>query len=107
MTLPGQLPVTTRGDDVQFAVKVVPGAARDRIAGLLGDALKVQISAPPERGRANERLCEVLAAVLGVPARSVQVTSGASNARKVVAVSGLTAELVQQRLAAHLAAKGT
>ena len=31
------------------------------VAGLLGDALKVQISAPPERGRANERLCEVLA----------------------------------------------
>jgi uncharacterized protein YggU (UPF0235/DUF167 family) len=43
----------------------------------------------------------VLAAVLGVPARSVQVTSGASNARKVVAVRGLAAELVQQRLAAQ------
>lgn len=103
MTLPGQLPVTSRGDDVQFAVKVVPGAARDRIAGLLGDALKVQISAPPERGRANERLCEVLAAVLGVPVRSVVVASGAANPRKVVAVRGLAAELVQQRLAAHLA----
>lgn len=105
MTTPGQLPVTSRGDLVQFAVKVVPGAARDRIAGLLGDALKVQISAPPERGRANERLCEVLAAVLGVPVRSVEVASGAANPRKVVAVRGLAAELVQQRLAAHLAGK--
>jgi uncharacterized protein (TIGR00251 family) len=105
LTQPGQLPVTSRGDLVQFAVKVVPGAARDRIAGLLGSALKVQISAPPERGRANERLCEVLAAVLGVPARSVQVTSGASNARKVVAVRGLAVDEVQQRLAVHLAAQ--
>lgn len=105
MTTPGQLPVTKRGDGVQFAVKVVPGAARDRIAGLLGDALKVQISAPPERGRANERLCEVLAAALGLPTRAVQVVSGTSNPRKVVAVRDLAAELVQQRLAAHLAAK--
>lgn len=100
------LPVTTRGDGVQFAVKVVPGATRDRVVGLLGEALKVQISAPPERGRANERLCEVLAAVLAVPVRSVQVVGGASNPRKVVAVAGLAAELVQQRLASHLAAKG-
>jgi uncharacterized protein (TIGR00251 family) len=105
LTQPGQLPVTSRGDLVQFAVKVVPGAARDRIAGRLGDALKVQISAPPERGRANDRLCEVLAAVLGVPVRSVEVASGASNPRKVVAVRGLAAELVQQRLAAHLEAQ--
>jgi uncharacterized protein YggU (UPF0235/DUF167 family) len=50
-------------------------------------------------------LCEVLAAVLGVPVRSVEVASGASNPRKVVAVRGLAAELVQQRLAAHLEAQ--
>jgi uncharacterized protein (TIGR00251 family) len=83
---------------VQIVVKAVPGASRDRIVGLLGDALKVQIAAAPEQGRANQRLCEVLAAALGVAPRAVAVVSGASSPRKVVAVHGLPVELVRTRL---------
>lgn len=83
---------------VQFAVKAVPGASRDRIAGLHGDAIKVQVAAPPEGGRANARICELLAAALGVPVRAVTVVHGAGNPRKVVAVHGLAADLVRQRL---------
>lgn len=84
------LPLRAIGGGVQFAVKVVPGAARDRIVGRLGDALKVQVSAPPEGGKANARLCEVLAAWFAVPARAVTVVQGAGNPRKVVAVQGIT-----------------
>ncbi len=83
-----------------FAIKAVPGASRDRIAGLYGDALKVQVSAPPEGGKANVRLCALLAAALGVPQRDVRVVHGASSARKVIAVSGLDAATVLQRLLA-------
>ncbi len=85
---------------VQFAVKVVPGAARDRVVGPLGDALKIQVSAPPEGGKANAAVCEVLAAALGVGARDVQVVSGHGNPRKVVCVRGLAAASVHDRLAA-------
>ena len=91
-------PLTGLAGGVQFAVKVVPGAARDRIVGMLGESLKVQISAPAEKGKANERLCEVLAAALGVPFRSVQVTGGHSSPRKIVAVHGLSASDVRTRL---------
>lgn len=92
------LAVTELADGVAFAVKVVPGAARDRITGLLGDALKVQIAAPAEKGKANERLCGVLAAALGVPRRSVQVTSGHGSPRKLVTVYGTTAALLRATL---------
>ena len=92
--------VRAHGSGVTFAVKVVPGAARDRIAGVLGDALKVQVSAPPEGGKANARLCDVLAAALGVSARAVHVRSGHGNPRKVVAVDGVDAHEASRRLAA-------
>jgi len=32
-------------------IKVIPGASRDRIAGKLGDAIKVQVSVPPSVAR--------------------------------------------------------
>ena len=87
------------GDGVRFPVKVVPGAAQDRIAGLLGDALKVQVTAPPEQGKANARLCEVLATALGVPTRAVSVVAGHGSPRKTVAVEGIDTATVHARLA--------
>lgn len=90
--------VSETGDGVQFAVKVVPGASRDRIVGLVGDALKVQVAAPPERGKANDRLCAVLAAALAVPARAVTVHAGHGSPRKVVRVAGVDAEALRGRL---------
>jgi len=85
---------TTVGGGVEIRVKVVPGASRDRIAGLLGDALKVQVSAAPERGKANAAVEALLAKALGVDARAVTVVSGLTSPRKVVRVEGVPAERV-------------
>ncbi len=87
----------------QFAtrlkVKVVPGASRSHIAGWLGDALKIRVSAPPEKGKANAAVAAVVAAALGVPAGSVAVVSGKSSPRKLVEVRGLSREEIVKRLA--------
>lgn len=92
------LSIKTCGGSLEFAVKAVPGASRDRIVGLLGDALKVAVTAAPEGGKANARIVEVLAAALGLPARAVQIKSGLHGPRKVVCVTGLSAETVHARL---------
>jgi uncharacterized protein len=97
------LPLQQQGATVRFQVKVVPGASRDRIQGVLGTQLKVQVAAPPEGGKANERLCELLAAALAVPPRAVEVMAGHGSPRKTVAVSGLGADVVLARLAAAIA----
>jgi len=76
---------------VEITVKVVPGSSRVRIAGPLGDALKVQVSAPPERGKANAAVEALLADALGLDARSVSVIRGATNPRKTVLVRGRSA----------------
>ena len=73
-----------------MAIKVVPGASRTEIAGWLGDALKVRVSAPPERGKANAAVEALIAEALGLPAGLVRVASGPTSPRKTVQISGLS-----------------
>ncbi len=79
---------------VRILVKAVPGAKRDEVAGRLGDRLKVRVSAPPEGGKANRAICDVIAAALGVKPRDVRVVSGLSRAEKTIEVEGVREEQV-------------
>ncbi len=68
-------------------VKVIPRSAKTEIVGEMADGtLKVKIAAPPEQGRANDALCEFLAAHFGVRRGGVTIISGHSAARKLVRV---------------------
>jgi uncharacterized protein (TIGR00251 family) len=80
-------------------VKVVPGSSRDRLAGVLGDMLKVSVSAAPEKGKANAAVAKLLAAALQIDARQVQLASGPTNPRKEFLIIGLDADTVRARLA--------
>ena len=82
-----------------MALKVVPGASRDRIVGVLGDALKIAVSKPPTDGAANKAVIQLLAAHLGLPATSITITRGHANPRKEVLIAGLTLEQLAARLA--------
>lgn len=82
-----------------LAVKVVPGASRQRIVGMHGEAIKVAVTAPPEAGKANRAVCELLAEVIGVPARNVTVAAGASSPFKTIRIIGVTAEEFGRKLA--------
>lgn len=83
-----------------LAVKVVPGASRDRLAGVLGEALKIATSAPPEKGKANAAVAAALAKAIGVDRRDVTLLSGQTNPRKEFRIAGLTAVELRSRLQA-------
>jgi len=83
----------------QLAIKVVPGASRDGVAGWLGTALKIRVAAPPERRKANAAVERVLAEALGLPRDAVRIVAGATSARKTVEVAGLSESELRQRLA--------
>jgi uncharacterized protein (TIGR00251 family) len=91
-----------RPDGVCLKVKVVPGASRNRIAGVLGDALKLSVSEPAQKGQANAAVVALLATLLKLPRDSVSIVRGRSNPRKEVLVRGLTLEQLSQKLAAVL-----
>jgi uncharacterized protein (TIGR00251 family) len=81
-------------------VKVVPGSTRERVAGRYGQGIKVQVSAPPEGGKANRAVEGVIAEALGLAARQVRVVKGHTQPRKVVEVEGIeSSEQVLARLA--------
>jgi uncharacterized protein (TIGR00251 family) len=81
-----------------IAVKVVPRAAKNEIVGWLAGSLKVRVTAPPQEGRANRALEELLAAALGLKKPAVCVTSGLRSTRKRVAIAGLTHDEIVRRL---------
>ena len=86
------------GDSANLQVKVVPGASRTRVAGLYGEGIKVQVSAAPEKGKANEAVVKVLAAWLGVRLGQVTIMSGHTQPRKQVRIDGVTAGQLAERL---------
>lgn len=77
------------GAAVRLWIKVVPGASRDEIGGVLGERLKVRVAAPPEGGKANQAACRVLARALKVKAGLVRVESGHSSPEKVIRIEGI------------------
>jgi uncharacterized protein (TIGR00251 family) len=80
-------------------VHLSPGSPRGEITGRHGDGWKVRVAAPPERGRANEALRDLLAKTLGVPRAGVRVVAGHTARSKVVDVDGLEPEALDRRLA--------
>ncbi len=96
------IPIRDTSAGATFAVKVQPRARRDAIAGEVGDALKVALTAPPVEGRANDACIEFFAKLLRVPRSSVTIAAGESSRQKVIRVAGLSAAAVAARLCAAL-----
>jgi uncharacterized protein (TIGR00251 family) len=84
-------------------IHVSAGAASSELVGRHGDGWKVRVAAPPERGRANAALVDLLAGVLELPAARVAVVSGHTARRKMVEVEGLETPELLRRLEAALA----
>lgn len=84
----------------RIELTVSPGAARSELAGRYGDGWRARVAAPPERGRANRALVELLSDALGLRKDQVTVVAGHTGRRKVVEVEGLTAAEIDRRLEA-------
>lgn len=82
----------------RLAVKVSPKASRDAVLGWHGEALKVAVTAVPERGKANAAVQELLAEVLRVPKSAVQLLRGDTHSQKQFEIAGLDEAELRARL---------
>jgi uncharacterized protein (TIGR00251 family) len=76
----------------RFTVKVHPRARRSAVTGRLGDAWKLDLTAPPAEGKANEECVRYLAELTGVPRARVRIVTGLTSRTKVVEIEGVTEE---------------
>jgi uncharacterized protein (TIGR00251 family) len=83
---------------VRLRARVKPGSRRERLVGAYGGALKIEVNAPPEGGRANRAVSRLLAEVLELPRRAVTITHGTTSRDKSVVVAGLSVGDLAARL---------
>lgn len=88
---------------MKLAVKVVPKSSRNQLAGWIGDALKVCVTAAPEKGRANAAVEEILAESLNVKKDAVRIVAGHASTRKLIEIEGLDEIELRARLRAVMA----
>ena len=77
----------TASKKLSLKIRVIPKSPKTEWGGVLDDGtIKVKVAAVPEKGKANEQVCAVLAAHFKVPVRSVQIVMGHGSPRKVVRI---------------------
>ncbi len=82
--------IRREGEAWLLNVKARPGARVDRIRGVSGGLLLLDVAAAPEDGRATEHMLRFLAQIFGVARRDVELVSGAHARWKRVRIMGKT-----------------
>ncbi|MFQ5860626.1 MAG: DUF167 domain-containing protein [Dehalococcoidia bacterium] len=82
-------------------LRVQPGASRNQVSHLPDHTLKVQVTAPPVAGQANQEVIELLAEWLGIPKGRVTLVRGHTSWNKVIVVQGVTPEEALRLLEGH------
>lgn len=83
-----------------ISIRAVPGSSRDKVVGVLGQSLKIAVSAAPEKGRANAAVANILAKTLNLEARRATLVSGLASRYKEYQLVGLTARQLRDLLEA-------
>ena len=86
----GMIPIQEGAKGLTFAVKVHPRARKNAITGVVGDALKLALIAPPVEGKANQAVIEFFADLFAIPRSSVTIASGETSRNKIVRIAGLS-----------------
>lgn len=84
-------------DSCRLTVRIQPGAALDRVDGVVDGVLRVRVAARPVEGAANEALLRLLTRELGLARRQLDLRAGTRSRSKVVEILGLVPEALRSR----------
>jgi uncharacterized protein YggU (UPF0235/DUF167 family) len=78
--------VAERDGRAHFAVRLIPRASRNAVAGAREGVLHVRVTAAPVAGAANRALLELLGKALRLGPTAIRIEAGATASRKRLSV---------------------
>lgn len=86
---PDQIPHRKSRHGFVVNVRVEPRSSKACVVGVIGEALKVKLTASPVGGAANKQLIDVLSNFFRVRKGDVRILRGHASKKKVVEVVGV------------------
>ena len=74
--------------DIILKVYLQPKSSKNQIVGPYRDGIKVKVTAPPIRGKANEALIKFLAKEFRISASAVEIIKGHNSREKIIRIGG-------------------
>jgi uncharacterized protein (TIGR00251 family) len=96
-------PLEPHAQGVVIRVKARPGARRNALASLHDGALRIDVTAAPEKGKANEAIIALLAKTFGVAKSTIELISSPANPQKRFLLVRLDLATAEVKLAKLLA----
>ena len=88
---------------VVLSVRAHPGSRRNAILGVREVALRVAVTAAPEKGKANQAIIALLSKTLGVPKSAVGLVAGETSRHKRFAIEGFSVQEIRDTLTSIIA----
>lgn len=87
-------------DTIQLSVQVAPGSYKNTLDCIVDDAggrkwLKVRVTAPPDKGKANDAVRKLLAKTWKIPISTISIMSGETSRKKVLRIVGCVGGLME------------
>ncbi|MDR0417882.1 MAG: DUF167 domain-containing protein [Puniceicoccales bacterium] len=77
---------------MRLSLKVIPNATRSEIIVRENGDLKVKVQTPPEDGKANKAVIQLLAKYFKVPKNRIRIIAGEKSSQKIIEVFDLPNE---------------
>jgi len=92
------LPLEPHPEGTILPVRAQPGARRNEIRGVQDGMLKVCVTQPPEKGKANKALVELLSKKLSLKKSQIELIAGATSHQKRFLVRGIGVDELSERI---------
>jgi len=83
-------------NSIELDIITKPKSSKNSIDGVHDSALKISVTAPPDKGKANQAIIKLLSKALKIPQSSISIVSGETSRRKRVKILGVTTDEVKK-----------
>ena len=84
---------------ISIKVRAQPGAPRSQVVDYRNNTLRIRVKAPPQGGKANAAIVELLSEFFGVARNRIRILRGFTSRDKLVKLKTLSEEQLRERLA--------